>query len=102
MKDINITIGPRLESLRPISLDKTKQSDGQKGSFGDALKGAVREVNQLQGEANTSIKHLIAGESRNLHETMIAMEKAGIAFRLMVEVRNKVIEAYNEIMRMQV
>jgi len=45
---------------------------------------------------------LIAGESKNLHETMIAMEKADISFRLMMGVRNKIIEAYQEIMRMQV
>jgi len=56
----------------------------------------------LQSEADTSIEQLVAGNTKNLHETMIALEKADISFRLMMEVRNKIIEAYHEIMRMQV
>ena len=100
MKDI--TIESNLKSLLPLSPEKTEKSDDQKGSFGVMLKGAIKEVNQLQGEADTSINQLIAGESKNLHETMIAMEKANISFRLMLEVRNKIIEAYHDIMRMQV
>jgi flagellar hook-basal body complex protein FliE len=62
----------------------------------------MEEVNQLQNEADRSIEQLVAGESKNLHETMIAMEKANISFRLMMEVRNKIIEAYQDVMRMQV
>jgi flagellar hook-basal body complex protein FliE len=72
------------------------------GSFKEMLKGSIEDVNQLQTEADRSIERLIAGESKNLHETMIAMEKADISFRLMMQVRNKIIEAYNEIMRIQV
>ncbi len=100
MKDI--TVESSLKSLQSLSLGKTEKPDGKKGSFGEMLKGTIRDVNQLQMEADTSIKQLIAGESKNLHETMIAMEKANISFRLMMEVRNKIIEAYHEIMRMQV
>jgi flagellar hook-basal body complex protein FliE len=66
------------------------------------LQTSIAEVNQLQNAADNSIEQLVAGRSRNLHETMIAMEKADISFRLMMEVRNKIIEAYNEVMRMQV
>ncbi len=100
MKDI--TIGSSLKALQPLSPGKTEKSDGKEGSFGEMMKGAVRDVNKLQMEAGASINQLIAGESKNLHGTMIAMEKAGISFRLMLEVRNKVIEAYHEVMRMQV
>jgi len=100
MKDI--TIESNLKSLLPLSPEKTEKFDDQKGSFGVMLKGAIKEVNQLQGEADASIEQLITGESKNLHETMIAMEKANISFRLMMEVRNKIIEAYQEIMRMQI
>ena len=99
MKDI--TIGSSLKSLQPIYSGKTEKSDGNKGAFGDTLKGAIRDVNQLQSEADASLKRLIVGKSKNLHETMIASEKAGIAFRLMVAVRNKAIESYKEIMRTQ-
>jgi len=100
MKDI--TVESSLKSLQSFSPEKTEKPNGKKGSFGEVLKGSIREVNQLQGKADTSINQLIAGESKNLHETMIAMEKADISFRLMLEVRNKIIDAYHEIMRMQV
>ena len=68
MKDI--TIESSLKSLQPLSSGKTEKSDDKKGSFGEMLKGAVRDVNQLQMEAGASIKKLIAGESKNLHGTI--------------------------------
>ena len=100
MKDI--TIESNLKSLLPLSSEKAGTTKGEKDSFSKVLKESVEEVNRLQGEADTSIEQLITGNTRNLHETMIALEKADISFRLMMEVRNKIIEAYNEIMRMQV
>ena len=100
MKDI--TIESSLKSLQPLSSVKTGKLNGGDGSFKKMLKGSVEEVNQLQGAADRSIEQLIAGKSKNLHETMIAIEKADISFRMMLEVRNKIIEAYHEIMRMQV
>jgi flagellar hook-basal body complex protein FliE len=100
MKDI--TIESSLKSLQPLSSGKAGKSDGAKGSFGKVLKGSIKEINRLQSEADTSIEQLIAGSTKNLHEAMIALEKADISFRLMMAVRNKIIEAYHEIMRMQV
>jgi flagellar hook-basal body complex protein FliE len=81
---------------------KRENAPADGSSFKEMLKGSIEDVNQLQTEADKSIERLIAGESKSLHETMIAMEKADISFRLMMEVRNKIIEAYNEIMRIQV
>ncbi len=100
MKDI--TIESNLKSLIPLSLGRKEESSGTGDSFGKLLKNSMEEVNQLQNEADRSIEQLVAGESKNLHETMIAMEKANISFRLMMEVRNKIIEAYQDVMRMQV
>ena len=74
----------------------------QPGNFADTLKTAIGSVNELQKDADTKIQRLATGQSTNLHETMIAVEKADIALRLMLQVRNKVIEAYQEVMRMQV
>lgn len=71
-------------------------------SFVDTLKDAVQAVNTAQKEADVKMQDLATGKSQNIHETMIAAEKADIALRLMVQVRNKMIEAYQEIMRMQV
>ena len=100
MKDI--TIESNMQSLTPLTPQKKVKGEAPRTSFSSMLQRSVAEVNQLQNQADGSIEQLIVGRSRNLHETMIALEKADISFRLMMEVRNKIIEAYQEIMRMQV
>jgi flagellar hook-basal body complex protein FliE len=73
-----------------------------KGDFNAHLQSALGEVNELQQKAEQAIQQL-AGEGKgDLQETMIAIEKADVSFRLMMQIRNKVLEAYQEIMRMQV
>jgi flagellar hook-basal body complex protein FliE len=73
-----------------------------KSDFNAHLKNAMSEVNELQQQADQAIQQL-AGEGKgDLQETMIAIEKADVSFRLMMQIRNKVLEAYQEIMRMQV
>ena len=62
----------------------------------------VSRVNEMQNQSDKSIQSLASGESKNLHEVMIAMEKASLSFQFMSQVRNKAIEAYQEVMRMQV
>jgi flagellar hook-basal body complex protein FliE len=71
-------------------------------SFGDMLSTLIGETNQRQQEADQAIQQLHAGGEQGLHEAMIAMEKSDISLRYMVQVRNKAIEAYQEVMRMQV
>ncbi len=71
-------------------------------SFGEILKQSVNDVNQLQNAADLSIQKLAAGNEKDIHQTMVAMEKAEISFQLVMQVRNKVIAAYDEIRRMQV
>ncbi|MHB1400240.1 MAG: flagellar hook-basal body complex protein FliE [Trichloromonadaceae bacterium] len=70
--------------------------------FVDSLNSAISRVNGAQVEADRAVEQLHAGEAKNLHEVMITMEKADISLRLMVQMRNKAVEAYQEIMRMQV
>jgi flagellar hook-basal body complex protein FliE len=70
--------------------------------FGDMLKGAVQETNNLLQEAEGSALKVVAGDTGSLHQAMIALEKADISFRALLQVRNKVLEAYQEIMRMQI
>jgi flagellar hook-basal body complex protein FliE len=62
----------------------------------------VSGVTAKQAAAAESVNGLISGKNVSLHQTMIAMEEASISFQLMVEVRNKMLEAYQELMRMQV
>ena len=71
-------------------------------SFGDILQSMVTDANAQQQNADQAIQHLHAGGEKNLHEAMLSMEKADISLRYMIQVRNKAIEAYQEIMRMQV
>ncbi len=71
-------------------------------SFQEELKLALREVNRLQGEASRQNQLLATGEAKDLHSVVIAAEKASIAFQLTLQIRNKALEAYQEIMRMQV
>lgn len=69
--------------------------------FSESLKESLNEVNQLQKTAGTSITDLATGKDQELHQTMIAIEKADVSFRLMMQVRNKILSAYEEISRMQ-
>ena len=71
-------------------------------SFGDVLKDSLSQVNQLQNQADAAIKDLATGGPTTLHDTMIALEKADLSFKLMMQVRNKIVEAYQEVVRMQV
>ena len=71
-------------------------------SFGDTLKEAIEKVNTMQKEADLQMQALASGEQTNISEVMIATEKADIALKLMMSVRNKMIDAYQEIMKMQV
>ncbi|MCH2386456.1 MAG: flagellar hook-basal body complex protein FliE [Pedosphaera sp.] len=71
-------------------------------SFGDVLNQFVSEVNDKQIASGQAVNDLLSGKDIPLHQAMIAMQEAGVAFQLMVEVRNKLLEGYQELMRMQV
>lgn len=71
-------------------------------SFADILQEKLAEVNRLQKQADSLVAQYIAGEQVELHTVMLAVEKASLALQLTVQVRNKLIEAYQEISRMQI
>jgi flagellar hook-basal body complex protein FliE len=71
-------------------------------SFSSVLGQMVQDVNAKQNVAGQALQDLQSGQNVSLHQTMIAMEEASVSFQLMVEVRNKLLESYQEIMRMQV
>lgn len=70
--------------------------------FSEALEKSLAEVNAMLIESDKKSVDMATGKSENLHDAMITFEKAETAFKLMMQVRNKAIEAYHEIMRMQV
>ncbi len=71
-------------------------------TFGEFLQDSIGKVNSIQQDANIAMEKLASGESQNLHETLLMVEKADIAFRTMSQVRTKVLDAYREIMKMQI
>ena len=77
-------------------------SDAQGPSFAKALSESIEQVNTLQKEADQAIEKLSTGESNNIHGAMLAVGKADLAFRMTMQVRNKIVEAYQEVMRMQI
>ena len=97
----DIAVGKR--EIVSLSVPREEQTKtGSAGGFSDALFKAVAEVNNLHQNADKAILNVQGGGTDNLHEAMIALEKADVSFRTMMTVRNKLIEAYQEIMRMQV
>ena len=73
-----------------------------KTSFGDALKESIKKVGELEKDADQEVQKLATMQTGDIVNTMMAIEKADISFQMMMQVRNKIISAYEEIMRMQV
>ncbi len=71
-------------------------------TFAELLESSMDQVNVQQHQADKAIKEFVAGKNKNIHETMLAIERADSSLKMMMQVRNKVLEAYREIMRMQV
>ena len=72
------------------------------GAFSDTLNRLVSEVGVKQAAASDAVGGLLSGQAVPLHQAMIAMEESSVSFQLMVEVRNKLLESYQELMRMQI
>jgi len=91
-----------LPALEKLSTDHKARKSAPKESFADMMKNFLQEVNQLQKEAGDHVEALLSGETVDLHDVMIAVEKASVSFELVMEVRNKLLEAYQELLRTQV
>lgn len=92
----NIRIAPQADPAL------TETEGPQPQSFGDMMKEFVGDVNALQFEAAHHIEQFITGEATDVHQVMVATQQAGIAMDLMLEVRNRALEGYQELIRMQV
>lgn len=90
------------QGVLPLQTLTTPEVQEGGETFSDTLKKFVEDVNSLQNKASDSIEKLGTGEITNVHQVMIAVEKAGTAMEFMLEIRNKIVEAYQEIMRMPV
>jgi flagellar hook-basal body complex protein FliE len=96
MRIESVTLGP-LAGNSAIRPEKKTTA-----SFGDILKDSIQKVGELEKDATTQTEKLTKMENQDVHNTMIAIEKADLSYHLMMQVRNKIISAYEEIMRMQV
>jgi flagellar hook-basal body complex protein FliE len=97
MRTSRVEIDPR--QMRTGSAQAPKQA-GE--SFASALAESIGEVQRLQTEADTQIKKVVSGEIRDVTDAMVAVEKADVAFQTLMQVRNRIVAAYEEIMRTQV
>jgi len=95
MKVENFTL-PNFGDLQKPVNEKSKTS------FSDALKDSIRKVGEIEKEADQEVEKLVKMENTDIQTTMIAIEKADLSFQMMMQIRNKIISAYEEIMRMQV
>ena len=89
--------------LNFVDIDKKKiNTVDDKLNFTDILSNAIQDVNQMQIESDDYKELLAIGELDNLHDLTIAAEKANVSLQIMMSVRSKIVEAYKEIMRIQI
>ena len=102
----DLMVRSSLERLKSPGMVEPQKSGGDKvpggPSFGSVLKNTIMEINTLQNDADKVIANVQLEDAGSIHEAMIALEKAGISFQVMMQVRNKILDAYQEVMRMQV
>lgn len=93
-----------ISPIRPVVSSMEMPSTGPtaaSGNFTDHLKASMKTVEGLGKEAGQSVERFLNGEGEELHQVALAMQKAEISFDLFMQTRNKVVQAYQEIMRMQ-
>jgi flagellar hook-basal body complex protein FliE len=92
---------PGLDGLASTGISKPAQTDAAGAPFADLLTDAVGDVNQLEDQAQKAVAGLMTGSGVDVHQAMIATQKASMAFELSLAVRNKAVQAYQTVMSMQ-
>jgi flagellar hook-basal body complex protein FliE len=97
----NVTLGgiPNSYLPQPASIGAADNSEGF--NFGAVLKNAVQSVDQMNNNAGAQVSNLLQGGNGDMTGVMIAVEKADVSFQLMMQVRNKIVNAYQDIEKMQ-
>jgi flagellar hook-basal body complex protein FliE len=94
-------IAPISPSAIPDAIPVSPESAGGGREFQKALSTAIRDVEAFGQRADTSVENFLAGNGEELHTTILATQQASLAFDLFLQVRNKVVNAYQEVMKMQ-
>jgi flagellar hook-basal body complex protein FliE len=84
-----------------IDIQPSGKTPGSGSGFATALSDAMGGVNQVQQASSTTIDQFLSGEGQEVHQVALATQRAELAFELFLQVRNKVVQAYQEVMRMQ-
>jgi len=84
----------------PLSTPSSSPA-GEQGDFGSTLSNAIDQVELVHTNAQQQVQGLLQGDRQDVHNVMIAVEKADVAFQLMMQVRNKIVSAYQEISHLQ-
>lgn len=94
-------IGPNIPAVAPDGLAGIKSSGQSGGPFNNLVSDFLQDVNGQQLQANSALDRLVSGDTDNVHDVVLSMAKADLTFQLVLEIRNRLIESYQEIMRMQ-
>jgi len=99
---MNIVNGISPLSLSPANQPGSSEVGQAKSGFGGILSSKIESTNDAQLAGDKAVEKLMTGEAKHLHEVMIAVEEADVSLRMLVQMRNKALTAYEEIMRMQI
>jgi flagellar hook-basal body complex protein FliE len=99
MSNVNLGAIPNAYLPQPSPLDSGSGGDGL--NFGSVLKDAISNVDQINSSAGAQVNNLLQGGGGDMTSVMIAVEKADVSFQLMMQVRNKIVSAYQDIEKMQ-
>jgi flagellar hook-basal body complex protein FliE len=103
MADMNpiFNVGPNNVELNPGGQQPAIKPKEGGADFGAMFNGFLKDVNEMQQKADQSIQKMVSGEIKDVHQVMLAVGEAKVAFNLLLEIRNKTMEAYQEVMRMR-
>ena len=89
-----------IQPIEPIDIGGPERASGG-SEFHNVLQGAIDQVEVARSDANQSVQNFLTGDGEDLHSTVLAVQRADLEFSMLMQVRNKVISAYQEVMRMQ-
>lgn len=90
-----------IQPIGPIEIGGQAPASAGGSDFRNVLESAIGEVENARTNANQSVQNFLSGEGDDLHSTVLAVQRADLEFSMLMQVRNKVVSAYQEIMRMQ-
>lgn len=90
-----------IQPMKPLEIAGTKADKAPTVDFKDILQSSIDEIKTMNEKADVALEKLATGEIQDMHQVMIAIEKADLTFKTMMQVRNKLLDAYQEVMKMR-